>query len=102
VEEYLSGRSYLPDLPRNDVIEPDIRLYSGMSATCTAIGDQLSGAMHSDADALARIGKILYLVGWIAYRDRRDNPRTTYFCRQYVPDLNRFIPVDDPECEQTC
>jgi hypothetical protein len=88
---------YLPDLPRNDMIEPDIRLYSGMSVTCTAIGDELSGSMHSGI--LGRIGKILYLAGWVAYRDRHDNPRTTYFCRQY--EQERFTPVGDPDCEQT-
>jgi hypothetical protein len=32
--QYQTDRPFLPDLPRNDVVEPDIRLYSGMSVTC--------------------------------------------------------------------
>jgi hypothetical protein len=96
---YPTDLPYLPDLPRNNIIEPDIRLYGGMSVTFTAIGDKLSGSMHSGI--LGRVGKILYLVGWIAYRDGRDNERTAYFCRQYMPELERFTPFDDLDCEQT-
>jgi hypothetical protein len=82
----------LPDVPRNDVIEPDRRFYEGMSGTCEVSSDPWRADQH---------GGLLYLYGWIAYRDAMDNPRTTYFCPYQADAIGSFPPVDDPDCEQT-
>ncbi len=48
----------------------------------------------------------LYLSGWIVYEDNAKQPRTTYFCRQYIPEVifnedepaaGSFTKVHDPD-----
>jgi hypothetical protein len=95
--EYLFpvDRPYLPEAARNDVIKQR-RFGVGATDKCVVSGDNLSGAHH-----VSNTTKALYLYGWIVYEDGRKNVRTTYFCRQYLHDKERFAAVDDPDCEQT-
>jgi hypothetical protein len=51
-------------------------------------------AVHSPTETL-----FLYIVGWIDYADELGHIRRTSFCRVYRPQLDRFIPVDDPDYE---
>jgi hypothetical protein len=88
---------YLPELRPNDVIA-NRSFEVGATDTYTVTGDKWSGLNRVGAE---HTGKDLYLSGWIVYEDVRKNPRTTYFCRVYNSELERFTPVDDPECEQT-
>ena len=41
----------------------------------------------------------LRFYGYVVYQDMLNNSRTTYFCRQYRRELDRFAPVDDPDYE---
>ena len=42
---------------------------------------------------------ILYLVGWVGYKDGVGNYRQTAYCRQWDPDSARFVGTDDPDYE---
>jgi hypothetical protein len=41
----------------------------------------------------------LRFYGYVVYQDVLKNRRTTYFCRQYRRELDRFMPVDNPDYE---
>jgi hypothetical protein len=44
--------------------------------------------------------EFLYVLGWLGYRDELGIYRKTRFCRQYIPDRDRFVPVEnDPDYE---
>jgi hypothetical protein len=92
----------LPDMwpnpheyPRNDLIEPR-RFMPGAT-------DQYVFPLNEDISLLNVYaegnGEELRFYGYIVYEDDLKNTRTTYFCRKYDRDLNRFTPVDDPDYE---
>jgi hypothetical protein len=51
-------------------------------------------------DSGAETSGRLYLIGWIVYEDRLQNPLTLYFCREYDRKTGRFTPARDCDWEE--
>lgn len=83
---------YLPRLQPNNAIRPQ-RLLVGATNSYTVQTNELGGAIHLDP----ALGKILYLSGWIVYREKNKATRTTYFSRKYEREGDIFTNVDDPD-----
>jgi hypothetical protein len=102
---------HLPDLPPDGIIRPQ-RFDVGQtnnSVTVTAIvsaGDEYEAGFVGDSAEIggndaAVVGRVLYLNGWVAYCEKGDSTRTTYFRRMYNPRINRFVMTGDPDDEKT-
>ena len=73
-------------------------LQPGQTIECRFYGSGPSSEQYTQAEA-AGAGIQFYVTGWIDYRDELGLMRRIGFCRQYIPELDRFFPVDDADYE---
>ena len=94
--EYRPDPPYIPDLVKNGIIGQ--RHYPvGDVNRMWVSADSSSRELHTNRPE----GWFLYLSGWLDYEDGTGNTRSTFFCRKFDRALERFTPVDDPECNCT-
>lgn len=86
------GRPSYNNIPRRG------RYLVGAAETVEIEADKLSDAVHASREAT---GKILYFYGWLLYGDDKGSKQSTRFCSFYDRARGRFIPVADPEANQT-
>jgi hypothetical protein len=80
----------------NNVVRPR-RFVSGATDKYTISTEQHRGLIEVYAEGM----QTLRLYGYIVYKDASENVRTTYFCRAYDRDRDRFDPVDRPDYDST-
>ena len=86
------GRPTYNNIPRRG------RYLVGTAETVEIEADKLSNAVHASREPT---GKILYFYGWLLYGDDKGSEHCTRFCNFYDKARGRFIPVADPEANQT-
>jgi hypothetical protein len=86
------GRPQYNNIPRRG------RYLVGAAETVEIEADKLSNAVHTSREPT---GKILYFYGWLLYGDDKGSKQSTRFCSFYDKTRGRFIPVADPEANQT-
>jgi hypothetical protein len=82
------------DYPVNNIIVGD-RIVPGASSPFVLPMNGLRNLTGISEEEMQH----LRFYGYIVYQDVLKNTRTTYFCRQYRRELDRFAPVDDPDYE---
>lgn len=81
--------------PQNNLIGP--RRFVPGATDRYMIPGELKSLIEIYADGLQQ----LRFYGYIVYRDDLGHTRTTFFCRIYDRDMDRFNPVDRPDYEST-
>lgn len=85
-------------------------LQAGEAEECSFVGsgpteDQIGEAILGKPGPGSRTGEHwvtqleLYVLGWVDYTDELGITRGTAFCRRYERNLDRFLPVDNPDYE---
>jgi hypothetical protein len=82
------------DYPANNVVIGD-RIVPGASRPFVLPMNGLRNLSDISEEEMQH----LRFYGYVVYQDILDNRRTTYFCRQYRRDLDRFVAVENPDYE---
>ena len=90
------GRPF-PEYPVGSAISNALRLQSG--AALTAEARFVNPSMDPSEENIRSGASLLFLFGYVRYRDEAGVIRETGFGRQFDPEINRFHPLNDPEVE---
>jgi hypothetical protein len=82
------------EYPVNNIVMGD-RIVPGASKPFVLPMNELRNLKDISAEEMQQ----LRFYGYIVYQDILQNTRTTYFCRHYRSELDRFTPVADPDYE---
>jgi hypothetical protein len=89
---------YHPLVANGSTLAPGENLSCGFSGR----GPAMEQFTHFHSEIPKPIGAReldLYVVGWADYIDDLGISRRFAFCREYIADVFRFFPVDDPDHE---